>query len=486
MQPCSELNDAFYAVREFTGGSTDVDTVTLTRPFAQLNLGTDDSATEGMTQTYPSGVYTTVTTSLYTKMNLFDKTVSDKQTYTGKINPVASMAAESFPVAHKQEGKQYDYAYMLYAIVPEEGFTSDVTMKTYNTPTATSPVWTLKAPNAPLKQNWRTNIFGSLYTSQTDFNVIIDNHFLGEENIDKAPIVVDNEFDFNVAIDKANEVPNTHILVNGDIALYANQYITLTGKNTVIEIAEGKTLSMEPKEDQTVIHPKYIFIVNKGTNVTFTGKGTFKDKGRLIENFGTLTINGCNFISEGTQEPLIKNSGFLYINGGNMKADGSCIENVKDTQRMRVEISSGTFFSSNAYCYDCESADISTFIYNGLFRSYYGAVKTSGAFEIYDGNFIVQKSDKVSNPQYPLYITNVGPDDNTGIYFGNFYSAEGNTTAICADKADYDLFLQGGYFSAASDKENVTPYTGYKFAPANEPALPGTNPLTRKVVRNSY
>lgn len=493
IKSCSEYNDAFYAVTEYTGGSSDNENVTLTRPFAQINFGTDDTESPRVKETYPSGVYTTVTTDVYTKMNLLTNEVSDKKSYTTQIVPMASIATETFPVVHKTEGKKYDYVNMLYAIVPEEGATTDYTMKVYKSSEATAKlVWTLKVPSAPAKQNWRTNIFGSLNTSDTQFNVIIDNKFEDFTNIQNGKTITVNTDaidEFQGAIDYANENPNTRILVNCDIKLTENNFFELSGKNTIFEVAEGKTISNEPVTPVALSVRHYTFTITDKASVTFTGKGTIKDRALLIDNKGTLTINDGNFVGTETSTPLyplINNSGTLTVNGGSISSVGSCIETKNvGSSRVYVTFNSGVLFSSNDYCYKCNATNILTTIHNGLFKSYYGCLSLTNEFEIENGTFLVQKSDKVANAAYTVLMKDIY---SGGFRGGSFYSREGDSTVLHT-VGDCDLFIDGGRYSKASASETadgIAPSTGFEWFSINEPALPGTNPLTRTVMRPGY
>lgn len=338
VQANSEYNDAFYAVKEFQAGTSTNENITLTRPFAQINFGTDDADMQLVAEAYPDGVYTTVTTNLYTRMNLLNGEVLDKQTYTTKLSTTASMTAESFPVAHKQAGKKYDYVNMLYAIVPAEGFTSDITLKTYKSSSeGADPTWTVNVPSAPIKQNWRTNIFGSLYTSDTNFNVIIDNHFINENDIDLGKIVVSSYDELRAAVKKANATPNTTILVDNDITFPTDSTITFSGSNTTLEILEGRNLSKS--------NGSTLFNIAEDALVTFSGKGNincnmcgmFYIRGNLIINdghylsntgvmtqLGKLTINGGYFKGA---DILFKyqtvEGAYTIINGGDFHANGT-------------------------------------------------------------------------------------------------------------------------------------------------------------------
>lgn len=73
---------------------------------------------------------------------------------------------------------------MVYALVPDSRTTSTVTLHTYADAEATKKIWTLPVSNTPLRQNYRTNIFGSLLTSNTDFSVTIAPNMATLEDID--------------------------------------------------------------------------------------------------------------------------------------------------------------------------------------------------------------------------------------------------------------------------------------------------------------
>lgn len=150
--------------------------ITLTRPSAQLNLGTDDLNNPSIVKTYPDGVYTSVKAEAYTTLSMTDGTVSNPV----EIELPASLppsAQEIFPVAG-----DYRYLSMVYLLVPEEGAVTDLTVSSYASAAGTAN-HSFGVPNAPLKRNYRTNIYGSLLSSTTNWNISIDSEFGGSASV---------------------------------------------------------------------------------------------------------------------------------------------------------------------------------------------------------------------------------------------------------------------------------------------------------------
>lgn len=169
----NDNGDAFFCIENDIKVEGPVSkTVTLTRPAAQLNIGTSDITNPSVLQTYPNGVYTSVEVEAYTNLNLADGTVSDPVTV--RI-PAALPPAETeaFPVAGN-----YRYLSMVYLMVPDDSFVSDLTLS-YTADATSATGQKLTVPNTPLKRNYRTNIYGALLTSATDWNITVDPEFGG-------------------------------------------------------------------------------------------------------------------------------------------------------------------------------------------------------------------------------------------------------------------------------------------------------------------
>ena len=214
-----EVRDAFYACHPITVNGAQTETVELKRPFAQLNIGTNDylaAANAGYTVTEAK-----VKTSVYTTLNLLDGAVDGEQTV--EFGYAAVPTAETFPVAG------YEYMAMNYLLVSADKALVDVEF-TYTNGTA-EKVRTVGS--VPVQRNYRTNIYGQLLTSDVDINVTIEPEYAGVYDNPGYVVVEDaNGVATSVAVESANglatvaqmieegELPtNVDIALEGDIDL---------------------------------------------------------------------------------------------------------------------------------------------------------------------------------------------------------------------------------------------------------------------------
>ena len=167
MKTNDESLDAFCRCYEYTAGAEVENPVKLYRPFAQLNVGTKDmdkavkagfKKADAKTKVQVSGIANT--------LNLITGQVSGEAEVTCDLNAIPT--GETFP----KEG--YEYLSMDYLLVGKETKSVvdvkwTVTDGTFNSERTFT--------NVPLQGNYRTNIFGNLLTSPTDFNVEIDPAF---------------------------------------------------------------------------------------------------------------------------------------------------------------------------------------------------------------------------------------------------------------------------------------------------------------------
>ena len=214
-----EAYDAFYACHPFTVNGAQTETVELKRPFAQLNIGTNDylaAANAGYTVTEAK-----VKTSVYTTLNLANGEVDGEQTV--EFGYAAVPTTETFPVAG------YEYMAMNYLLVSADKALVDVEFA-YTNGTA-EKVRTVGS--VPVQRNYRTNIYGQLLTSDVDINVTIEPEYAGVYDNPGYVVVEDaNGVATSVAVESANglatvaqmieegELPtNVDIALEGDIDL---------------------------------------------------------------------------------------------------------------------------------------------------------------------------------------------------------------------------------------------------------------------------
>lgn len=138
--------------------------ITLKRPFAQINVGTDDveAAKTAGVEVKKTGMKVT---GVYNTLNLATGAVSGETDVT--YAQAAIPSGETFPV----EGS-YSYLAMNYLLVPADKVTVDVTM---STDCEQNPEMTFT--QVPVQRNHRTNIYGSLLTNPAAWNVIIDEKY---------------------------------------------------------------------------------------------------------------------------------------------------------------------------------------------------------------------------------------------------------------------------------------------------------------------
>ena len=167
MKTNDESLDAFCRCYEYTAGAEVENPVKLYRPFAQLNVGTKDMDKAVELGFKKADAKTKVVVSgIANALNLLTGEVSGEAEVTCNLNAIPT--GETFP----KEG--YEYLSMDYLLVGKETKTVvdvnwTVTDGTFNSERTFT--------NVPLQGNYRTNIFGNLLTSPTDFNVEIDPAF---------------------------------------------------------------------------------------------------------------------------------------------------------------------------------------------------------------------------------------------------------------------------------------------------------------------
>ena len=326
MESNNEKYDAFYAyVAPFTVAGSKQETVKMYRPFAQMNIATTARDIKGVNEYFNADVKRSklvVTTA--TKMDLTNGVVSDEQEVT--YSPSLFFNGE-FPVS-----ASYTYLAMNYLLVEAGKDLKDVTLHLYNsatteeTTTEETPVVSKVFTNVPVQRNYRTNIYGNLFTSQTDWSVTLLPEFGGEYTILKG----------NVTLEEDLVIDNTLLVNNGDVVL------NLNGKKIINKLDNVST---------------DVIVVSEGSSLTINGEGTIEavtgNDGYAIIADGIVTINGGTYISgvdaNGDPNAVIyaRGKGQVYVNGGNFPNDNKSkyVLNKKDADRVNtiIEVRGGTF-----------------------------------------------------------------------------------------------------------------------------------------------
>ncbi len=301
----SEIDDAFYVAYPFTADGT-AKTVTLTRPFAQLNIGTDDLG-EAAVQNILANITSTLTVSqgLKNSMDLIAGTTSVEGTLDDvTFTPAGAPAVNTdFPVTG------YSNLLSAYLLVPD---TQDMIDATYVLKNGEKEIRTLNLAATPVRMNYRTNVYGSLLTTQQPFNVEI------EPNFEKPDFMVSTEEELADAVKKGgNIVLNKDITLTRPLVLAAGvpATITLNGntlgstcRHTVkagekLVIVGSKSDGTHSKVDLNTNYVAGFEAINggdlelTGLDIKYTGNVPANNAGSLVfvEGTGsTITQKDCN------------------------------------------------------------------------------------------------------------------------------------------------------------------------------------------------
>ena len=255
-----ESRDAFYKMDSFQVTEAFERPEVLTRPFAQINFLADDAAGVVGVDAYKSKV---TVTGVPTTLNTLNGSVAGSTNVTFDYATIPNETLAGY--------KDYKYVAMNYILAGTDKEMKNEVVLTVND--GTQDVNTVTVANCPVQRNYRTNIFGSLFTLQGKFNVEIDPIYNGEYNLPE-----------KVWDGKTKTAP---ALVDG--------VYTITNENEMAYVFQNL---------ETLCQAQTVNI----TNNLNMGKHAFNGIATLNGYNGTfknLTINGNNHTIKGLVEPLI-------------------------------------------------------------------------------------------------------------------------------------------------------------------------------------
>ncbi len=260
--------DAFYAKYDYDGTTTD-NQVTLKRPFAQLNIGTDDLDTYNQGETKLTETAVTVT-GVGDALDLLNGTVSNLTTRTFATNAIPT---EGFV----KEG--YKYLAMDYLLVNNEQTLVDVTLNS----NAKETVGTYT--NVPVQRNYRTNIFGSLLTNASNFNVTIDPNYDGNNDFN-LPVLVSTDDELAEAV--KTEGANVKLAANTTFAIPT----TIAKGVTILGTDKTSVLDVKASDGNNVIISNLSDITFNNLTIDGYGNSKWQDIGFIHSS--NLKFDKCN------------------------------------------------------------------------------------------------------------------------------------------------------------------------------------------------
>ncbi len=254
-----ENRDAFYATRkELKVNGALTETIKLYRPFAQVNFATADYA-DAVKAGFKPAVSSFTASEAATTFDTFAEEGKDK------VEVALTETEVPADVLKTLDGKTYTRLAMNYLIpVGKQGESHNIdvaaTFKANN-----GEAVTVSAPNAPVQNNYRTNILGNLLTSQVIFNVEI--------------VPIFNEPDYDIDLVNIKDVESLKALVaTGGSAKLVDDIeidypLVLSGNTDVVIDLNGHSIV-----NKTQVNGNFtvVFNVTGNSHLTINGEGEVK------------------------------------------------------------------------------------------------------------------------------------------------------------------------------------------------------------------
>lgn len=472
--------DAFYAsVKDLTVSGPTSQEVKLHRPFSQLNIGTKDKAEyEAITHTSLSTTSVSVT-GLYSAFDLMNEDVTGATTdVTFQAAPLPG-SGETFPVSYTNSaGSEIPYAYlsMDYLLVNQQKDLVEVSITIDN---ADGSREVREFSNIPVQRNFRTNIFGALLTSATDFNIEI------------VPGFQTPDYDYFYA----PEVSTPAELLNA---------IEQFGGATIPEGVSIDTDDLLDSENSVITFDKPTTLVVNG-EFTNTSGGQFHITDEFtLQGSGVIesSVRGLFWLEEGAKAnvsdvtintPAHNRGAGFWITGGELNADGVTFNsgagtiNTQPGSNAKVNLKNCTVNNSSSnihgagwsYALNFNSGTI--VIENNVVNGIQGCIAAANDAQvtINGGTYATQNTEGKNDAFGTVYVTQ---DAVVTINGGSFFSPRKNYAAICGDNdvnTPYGtIILRGGLFSDKAWDSNtgrqcvIEPAEGFEYVATGDETHP--------------
>ena len=307
-----ESRDAFFGTEKVAVKGAVSENITLKRPFAQLNIGTNDMEEARTAGINTGALQSSVTVSgIFKSMNLMTGEVSNSvDDVTFGLNAIPK---ETFTA----DGRTFHYLALNYLLVSKEK--GLVNCEFSYTDGATTDTKTMTIDNVPVQRNYRTNIFGSLLTGSVDFDITIDPDFDTDHNYQELLLAAQN---------------GGKVVLTSDVTITDEMPVVVDRGNTLVIDLAGKKLTRSGADNgQSGV---WALRVNDGTIIIDDSKGTGSiDGGAGLEHVtlwahgknARIIIKGGNITVGGNDTGNIFNNCVYASNGGQVEIYGGTFEN---------------------------------------------------------------------------------------------------------------------------------------------------------------
>ena len=394
-----DSRDAFFKVEEFELDGPEDRTVSLTRPFGQINIITTDYGLIPSTHSDLLPVKVKLAfPSIPTSIDLVNGTVNDM----AEVTTSTAVDIAGLDVDGEKDSKQLSFDYIL---APAEGQTvvSKFTMSFLKEDRTTPVAKDYTFENIPVQRNYRTNVSGALLTDRAGVDVVVEPRFDGDEEVIDGKLVISSVDRLmnalenggrvmlaqDMEIDRSSEVgtgpdddPN-RIVVEEDVEIDLNRHkLTLIGdsrmaaNNAEIRISNGY---IESESQSAEI---FRFFANEGGKVvvedvemnvpgtTGVGFNPGANNARLEVRNSTI-VAGKYAVGTNAAKPV--SGAGIVIENSKLKAQTPILVNID----AKIKITDCTFEGT---------------VQGGLFRG--------GQYEVTGSTFILNSSTEQSGETY--------------------------------------------------------------------------------------
>lgn len=274
--------DAFFAVEKaLTINGPITKTVTLKRPFAQINIATTDVLKAGETTSKVKFDGAMSAVKVKGVPTVFSP-LTDEFSKSADVE-FASAAIPGGDFTITGSADTYKHMAVNYVFAPVDGTVYDVeaSLKVEGKDVV------VKVPSAPAKRNYRTNIYGNLLTATADFNVVIDPGFAGKENMEM----------WDGSADAVTEVDGVYEIKNAAQLAWVSQQVN-SGATTF----SGKTVKLV--DDIYLGGKSWTPIGNVVSVPSVAFHGTFDGNGKTIHDLN-VSDNTPNYSTSGLFGSLV-------------------------------------------------------------------------------------------------------------------------------------------------------------------------------------
>ena len=367
-----ENRDAFFgSLQKFNPGANVAthNTVTLKRPFAQINFASSPSdwakAEPFINDVWENnkrhGLLSKVTLKdMYTRFNVLEGDVvgsnNTEVVFDYYMSP-ASMDGDSYNWDANNyisyNGVSYGWTAMNYVFAPKDGTTSSkVTAEFVHGKNDAETALVKEVFSVPFKQNYRTNILGEIFTGGNKFVVVVDANFNNPTYTIAEPLMLAFEHGGHIVLNATLDLPSALVLKGGkELTLDLNGYTITTTRDfwdeedkvwSMVSAQDGAQLTIVDSKGNGAIIAKendaYVFDVRGGSTLNIEG-------GKFVGNITAVQVENGTANIKGGHFSLAQLAPIAY--GGDARFTLNCIDDAYRNNTAKINVTGGSFVNFN-------------------------------------------------------------------------------------------------------------------------------------------